>query len=500
MPARTLMVQGTASHVGKSVLVAAFCRLFHRQGLRVAPFKAQNMSNNSFVTPDGKEIGRAQAVQAAACRLPPRADFNPVLIKPSGELQAQLVVNGEVAGTLEASDFGRVRRDYASVVEQAFARLAEEFDLVVLEGAGSPAEVNLRGIDIVNMHMAKVARAPVVLVGDIDRGGVLAALVGTMALLAPEERRHVRGFLVNKFRGDRDLLTPGLRVVEERTGVPCLGVLPFWRAMSVPQEDALEWDALSPTPTERADAVAIGVADVPCISNFTDMEPLARECDVRLLRVTGPTSEPLDALIFPGTKQTAQALRFVRERRIDDVARRVQAGGGTILGVCGGYQLLGRRILDPDGVESPETVLEGLGLLDVVTSFARSKVTVQVSGIHKPSGCPIEGYEVHMGRTVVGERVSRLFEVQGRDEGSLRAEGAVSADGRVMGTYIHGAFDAPLFRRWFLNEVRATRGWKALDPRPEPSLDQRLDQLADFVALHVDIPRIAAIATRDRFL
>ena len=497
MPARTLMVQGTASHVGKSVLVAAFCRLFLRQGLRVAPFKAQNMSNNSFVTPDGKEIGRAQAVQAAACRLPPRADFNPVLIKPSSELQAQLVVNGEVAGTLEASDFGRVRRECASVVEQAFARLAAEFDLVVLEGAGSPAEVNLRDIDIVNMHMAKVARAPVVLVGDIDRGGVLAALVGTVALLTPEERRYVRGFLVNKFRGDRALLTPGLRVVEERTGVPCLGVLPFWRGIPVPQEDALEWDALSRVCGERADAVTIGIADVPCVSNFTDVEPLARERDVRLLRVTGPTSEQLDVLIFPGTKHTAQALRFVRERRIDDVARRVQAGGGTILGICGGYQLLGRQILDPDRVESSTATLEGLGLLDVVTSFARSKVTVQVSGIHKASGCSIEGYEVHMGRTVVGEQVSRLFDVQGRDENGSREEGAVSADGRVMGTYIHGAFDAPLFRRWFLNAVRATRGWEALDSHPEPSLDQRLDELADFVASHVDMPRMAAVVACD---
>lgn len=486
------MIQGTGSHVGKSVLVAALCRLFMRQGLRVAPFKAQNMSNNSYVTPDGKEIGRAQAVQAAACRLLPRADFNPVLIKPSSEHQAQLVVNGEAAGDLQASDFGRIRRDCAGAVEGAFARLAGEFDLVVLEGAGSPAEVNLRDMDIVNMYMARVARAPVLLVGDIDRGGVLAALVGTMALLTAEERRHVQGFLINKFRGDINLLTPGIRTVEEQTGVPCFGVLPYWRELCLPQEDALEWDALLRVRPDRSDTVVIGVADVPCISNFTDMESLARERDVRLVRVTGPILEPLDALIFPGTKHTAQALQFVRERGIDRVAEQVLSAGGTVIGICGGYQLLGRCIFDPDRVESSSATLEGLKLLDVETTFARPKVTRQVTGVHQTSGCLIEGYEVHMGRTVAGTGVVQLLEVQRRGEKERSSEGAVSSNGRVFGTYVHGLFDAPLFRRWVLNRLRTRHGWSGLEVQPVPSLDHDLDRLADFVAAHVDMDRVRA--------
>jgi cobyric acid synthase CobQ len=493
MAARTVMIQGTGSHVGKSVMTAALCRLFARQGVRVAPFKAQNMSNNSFVTPDGKEIGRAQAVQAAACRLPARADFNPVLIKPFSEQRAQMVVNGEVAGELHASDFGRVRRDCAQAVEAAFARLAAEFDLVVLEGAGSPAEVNLRDMDIVNMHMARIAQAPVLLVGDIDRGGVLAALVGTMVLLTPEEQSFVRGFVINKFRGDVSLLTPGIQAVETRTGVPCLGVVPYWRDLALPQEDALEWERLAQRRTSRTDEIVIGVADVPCISNFTDLELLAGEPDVRIVRVAGPVVEPLDLLIFPGAKQTAQALRFVKDCGIDKIAEDVLAGGGTVIGICGGYQMLGRRLRDPERVESSHAVLEGVGLLDVETVFARPKVTRRVTGIHRPSGAMIDGYEIHMGRTVSGSGVEPFLDLCADGGGGRNCEGAVSRDGRVIGTYVHGLFDAPGFRRWLLNRLRARHGWNALDAEPVPSLDQELDRLADLIAMHVDVDRIREI-------
>src|SRR5213594_2291791 len=290
--ARTLMIQGTASHVGKSLLVTALCRLFVRRGLRVAPFKAQNMSNNSFVTPDGREIGRAQAVQASACRLAPRSDFNPVLIKPESERRAQLVVNGQVAGSLETNDFGRIRRDHWEAVQKAFARLASEFDVVILEGAGSPAEINLRDQDIVNMRMAQEARAPVLLVGDIDLGGVFAALVGTLTLLEPYEWRHVKGVLINKFRGDADLLAPGIRMVEAQTGLRCLGVIPHGGDLQVPQEDSLGWEDRSSGCSDRTDALAIGVADVPAISNCTDLESLAQEPDVQLVRLTGETGQP----------------------------------------------------------------------------------------------------------------------------------------------------------------------------------------------------------------
>jgi adenosylcobyric acid synthase len=493
MPARTLMVQGTGSDVGKSVLVAALCRLFLGRGLRVAPFKAQNMSNNSFVTPDGREIGRAQAVQAAACRLSPRSDFNPVLIKPSAECSAQLIVNGKVAGSLVASDFGRVRRECWGQVQDAFARLVEEFDLIILEGAGSPAEVNLREHDIVNMRMARHAGAPVILVGDIDRGGVLAAVVGTMALLSDEEAELVKGFVINKFRGDAELLTPGLKVVETRTGLPCLGVLPYFRDLRLPEEDAVPWKAVSRRPANRPDVLTIGVADVPCISNFTDLDRLRAEGDVELVRISGPEDILLDALILPGTKNTPQALRYLQDCGIDRIASRILAEGGTVVGLCGGYQLLGKRILDPHQIESTEKELKGLGLLDVETTFGPEKVTVQVTGIHRGSGSPIEGYEVHMGQTVRGKGVEPLFDIQNFAEAEARTEGAVSGNGRVMGTYVHGVFDSSAFRRCFLNRLRSARGWSPVEPQAHMSLDRELDRWADYVGRYLNLAALETI-------
>jgi adenosylcobyric acid synthase len=495
--AKTLMIQGTASHVGKSVLTAALCRLFVRRGLRVAPFKAQNMSNNSFVTPDGKEIGRAQAVQAAACRLAPRADFNPVLIKPTGDQSAQLVVNGVVACDLSTRDFGLVRREYRSAVLAAFDRLSHTFDLVILEGAGSPAEINLRQHDIVNMQMAKDARAPVLLVGDIDRGGVFAALVGTLTLLEADERKLVKGFVINKFRGDARLLAPGLEMLSDRTGISCFGVLPHWRDLRVPQEDSLGWDSWlgkSASPSTRRH-VRIGVADLPYLANFTDLDALAREPDVHLVRVDGPTDQPLDALILPGTKNTALALRFVRERGIDDIVQRVWRDGGSVIGLCGGYQLLGRKILDPYGVESSDRDMEGLGLLGAVTVFERTKVTIQVSAVHRQSGCRIEGYEVHMGRTETSG-AAPLLDVRSEGDEAPRPEGAVSSDGRILGTYVHGLFDAPEFRRVFLNHLRSGRGWAPLATVQSGSLDGDLDRLADFIAGHLDMAEIERVIER----
>ncbi len=490
------MIQGTASHVGKSVLTAAVCRIFVRRGLRVAPFKAQNMSNNSFVTPEDKEIGRAQAMQAAACRLAPRADFNPVLIKPSGEHSAQLVVGGRVAGVLSARDFGRVRREHFHTVCEAFGRLRSEFDLVILEGAGSPAEINLREQDIVNMRMAQEAEAPVLLVGDIDRGGVFAALFGTMSLLQPDEQRHVKGLLINKFRGDRDLLTTGITMLEGRTSVPCLGVIPHWGHLRVPQEDSLGWETWTGVRSQEVDALAIGIADVPAISNFTDFEALRHEADVRLIKISEAAPTRLDALIFPGTKNTAEALRFVRDRGIDRVARCVAAEGGTVIGLCGGYQILGRSIRDPHGVELDVPELDGLGLLDVVTSFARNKVTVRVVGTHRETGCPVEGYEVHMGRTRAGAGVAPLLDLEKPGQSVRWSEGAVSPDGRVFGTYVHGLFDAPRFRRTFLNRLRTARGWAPLYPQTGASLDRELGELADFVEQHVDMEAIEGIVER----
>lgn len=492
MVARTLMVQGTGSHVGKSVLVAALCRLFVRRGLRVAPFKAQNMSNNSFVTPDGKEIGRAQAVQAAACRLAPRSDFNPILIKPSGEQDAQLVVNGEVAGRLAASDFGKIRREFEGAVRAAFERLRDEFDVIVLEGAGSPAEVNLRDHDVVNMHMAKLAGAPVILVGDIDRGGVLASLVGTMDLLNPDERALVKGFLINKFRGAQELLRPGIKIVEDKIQRPCFGIVPFHREIDLPEEDAIQWSQRN-RPSAHDQVLTVGVVDVPCLSNFTDFDALAYEPDVSLRRVIDGESLVPDLLVFPGTKHTIQALRLIRERGIDRLAQRVFERGGTILGICGGYQILGHHISDPERIESQREEAEGLGLLDVATVFHPRKVTVQVAGYHRPSKEPIDGYEVHMGQTSLGKGVQPFLEVKAPHESSCHPEGAMTGDGHICGTYVHGLFDQPGFRRYLLNVLRSRRGWFPLPPSPHPSLDPRLDQWSDFVEGQIDLPRLMAM-------
>jgi adenosylcobyric acid synthase len=508
MAARTLMIQGTASHVGKSLLTSALCRVFQRRGLKVAPFKAQNMSNNSFVTPDGKEIGRAQAVQAAACRLAPRTDFNPILIKPSGDCHAQLVVHGEVAGSLTPSTFGRLRREHFQTVCEAFARLSAEFDLVILEGAGSPAEINLQEQDIVNMRMAQAAQAPVLLAADIERGGVFAALVGTHLLLREEERPYVKGFIINKFRGDASLLSRGITDVEARLTVRCLGIVPYWNDLCVPEEDSVGSPGLfgdgkrlrsggvrsAGCDDDGAEQrLVIGVVDLPHLSNSTDLEVLARTPDVQLIRIGDASEHPMDALIFPGTKHTAQALHFVKDRGIDQIAKRVVEDGGTVMGLCGGFQLLGRCIFDPDRVESTEPELLGLGLLDVVTTFEREKTTREVRGIHVETGCTIEGYEIHMGQTVMGGDMSHFLEVTTHGETASRNEGAVSHHGRVIGTYVHGVFDSPAFRRAFLNQLRQRRGWTPLPLIQEPSLDRRLDTLADFIENHLNVGAIETI-------
>jgi len=348
------------------------------------------------------------------------------------------------------------------------------------------------------MWMAREAAAPVLLAGDIERGGVFAALVGTLALFTEEERRHVKGLLINKFRGEPALLDSGIRAVEARTGVPCLGVIPHWGELRVPQEDSLGWvedHARPPRPAPLApgERLTIGVADLPALSNFTDLEPLGREPDVRLLRLKAETDEPLDALIVPGTKVTVEALRFMRASGLDRTAGRVAAAGGLVVGLCGGYQILGRLIRDPFGVESTEREAKGLGLLDVVTSFARRKVLVQASGRHRETGCRVRGYQVHCGRTRVGPGITPLLDLE-KPDGSLRwAEGAVSADGLVWGTYLHGLFDEPEFRRTFLNRLRAVRGWAPLPPSPDSTPDEDLDRLADFVERHVDMEAIERI-------
>ena len=479
------MLQGTGSDVGKSLLTAGLCRLFTRRGLRVRPFKPQNMSNNAAVTIDGGEIGRAQALQARACRVPPRADMNPVLIKPHSDTGAQLVVGGQVWGQAGAGDYQRLKAGLLPEVLAAFARLGAEAELLLVEGAGSAAEVNLRAGDIANMGFATAADLPVVLVADIDRGGAIAALVGTWAVLPPEERARIKGYVVNRFRGDPTLFTPALDVIAAHTGLPCLGIVPwFAEAALLPAEDAA---SLAARPGARERPLRVAVPRLPCIANFDDFDPLAAEPDLGLDLVPPGRALPGDAdlVILPGSKATIADLAFLRAQGWDiDLAAHLRRGG-RVLGICGGYQMLGRRITDPLGVEGPAGAsVEGLGWLEVETEMAAAKVLRDSHGVDH-LGRPVRGYEMHMGRTFGPDAERPLVILDGRPDG------ARSVDGRVAGCYLHGLFASDSFRAGFLAGLRPGR---AEGEAWEPRIEAILDRLADHLADHLDLVRLSAIA------
>lgn len=477
MTASTLMIQGTGSGVGKTVLTAAFCRIFRREGLRVAPFKAQNMSNNAAVCADGGEIARAQAAQAEACGIEPTTDMNPVLLKPTGNRTSQVVVHGRAAGMLNAGNQSEWKRRIEPAIRRSLQRLLETFDVVVLEGAGSPAEINLRKDDLSNMRVAEWADAPVLLVGDIDRGGVFAQLVGTIELLPPDERSRIHGFLINKFRGEPALLDPGLHMLEDRTGIPVLGVIP-WMDHDVPAEDSPE----PAPPAGPGPNLRVAVILLPRISNADEFEPLAREAGVELLWVRRPIEDP-DLIILPGTKNTIADLDFLRKSGLEEWIRTTRA---VVMGVCGGYQMLGRRIRDPGGLESSVPEARGLGLLDMETVFRRPKVTRRVRGVHRESGLPIEGYEIHMGRVEPPPRHPLLC-IDGRGEG-------VSRNG-ILGTQVHGLFENTGFRSHLLNQLRARRGWP---PKPCTEFRRDWDALAESVRKHVQMKKIFELLKRNR--
>jgi adenosylcobyric acid synthase len=496
MKARKIMIQGTASNVGKSVITAALCSYFREEGFRVAPFKSQNMSNNSYVTRCGGEIGRAQAFQAQACGIEPAIEMNPILLKPSSEMGAQVVVLGKAVRVMTPGEYHEFQAHLAGVIRDSLEKLCGAYDIVVIEGAGSPAEINLRSFDIANMAVAKTAGAPVVLVGDINFGGVFAALVGTLELLSSEERAQVKGLLINKFRGDASLLKEGLEFLQEKTGKKVLGVFPFIDGLQVAEEDLIperKWRSARAIEPEK---LAIDVIYYPHISNSTDFECFETEPDVSLRFLTRvPDSEALpDALILPGTKSTMADLTFVRASGFETYARRCRRAGVPIVGICGGYQMLGEELLDPDGVESIVPRAGGLGLLVLSTCFAREKKTVQVRAVAMESGHEISGYEIHMGRTngLGGARpVFRIVEEMGsRTE---RFDGAQSEDGLVWGTYLHGVFDTPSFRRDFLNRLRKRRGWRALGCGETLSDGEPFASLAGLIRKHVDLAALDRI-------
>lgn len=483
-----IMFQGTGSNAGKSVLAAAMCRILRQDGYDVAPFKAQNMSLNSFVTPEGGEMGRAQVVQAQACRLDPDVRMNPVLLKPNSDTGSQIILHGKVAGNMHFRDYAEKRKSLFETIKGTYDELSSEHEVMVLEGAGSPAEINLKADDIVNMNMARHAEAPVLMVGDIDRGGVFASFVGTMELLTEQERARVAGFVINRFRGDASLLDSALEYTRSHTGVPILGVVPFLPQLGLPEEDSVSFkdDGLQQGPAP-ADQIDIVIVDMPHISNFTDFDALGIEPDVHLRVVRHPKElgSP-DTLILPGSKNVLGDLRFLQDSGLaEKIMQLAEKDSCEIVGICGGFQILGRKIKDPHRIESDGKALDGLGLLPLETVLARQKTTLQIRSCHLPSGHDLAGYEIHHGQTYS----EGMEPIAHNSEGEMIG-GSVD-NGRIWGTYLHGVFDSDDFRRWFIDRLRARRGWST-DGRIRAcyDLEPAFDRLADCVREALDMQAI----------
>jgi len=498
--AKRIMVQGTGSGVGKSIIVAAFCRIFTQDGFSVAPFKSQNMALNSYVTRDGLEIGRAQAFQAFAARKEPSVEMNPILLKPTSDTGAQVIVRGKPIGNMTTMEYHEYKPKALNLIKECFAKLDSENDIVVIEGAGSPAEVNLRANDIVNMSIAKLLNAPVILVGDIDRGGVFAWLIGTLELLEPEERELVKGMLINKFRGDLEILRPGLEFLEHRVNKPVIGVIPYFNDIKIQEEDSLSVER-----RREADArgIRIEVIYLPHISNFTDFDALEAETDVSLRYVgKGDAIKEPDVIIIPGSKSTISDMLYLMQSGYATQIRRYAMNGEcVVLGICGGYQMLCNTIIDPEGVESIERETAGLGLLPAKTVFEHHKLTNQVRAIvnldfYKGE---IEGYEIHMGRTYFDTdgdgsngAIRSAFTVIERSGREVMDEGGGAVYGNVIGTYIHGLFDNDEFRQAFLNYIRTRKGQTPLKSS-EINWDKEYNKLAGLVRSNIDMEKIYEI-------
>ncbi len=485
---KAIMLQGTGSDVGKSLLVAGLCRAFSNRGLRVRPFKPQNMSNNAAVTADGGEIGRAQALQARAARVAPTVHMNPVLLKPQSNIGAQVVVQGRVVGTSKARDFQSIKPRLMASVLESFQTLGEEADIVVVEGAGSASEINLRAGDIANMGFAQAANVPVILVGDIDRGGVIASLVGTKTVIVPDDAARIAGFIVNKFRGDPTLFGAGMSEIERLTGWTSFGLVPYFsNANRLPAEDALALAA--PQKASRSGHVQIAVLAYPRISNFDDFDPLRLEpgVDLKFLHPGSPIPGTATLVILPGSKATMADLATLRDTGWDiDLAAHVRRGG-RVLGICGGYQMLGKRVSDPNGIEGEPGSVDGLGFLDIETVLDGDKVLVEVSGTSERGDAPFRGYEMHIGRTIGAGRAKPMLRFS-----DGRTEGAISTSGHVSGCYVHGLFADDAFRAELLKSIGAETSSLNYDA----DIDDVLDQLAAHIEQHVACDRLLELASR----
>ncbi|MCD8052691.1 MAG: cobyric acid synthase [Lachnospiraceae bacterium] len=497
--AKSLMIQGTMSNAGKSLLTAGLCRIFHQDGYRVAPFKSQNMALNSFITREGLEMGRAQVMQAEAACCEPSVRMNPILLKPTNDVGSQVIVNGEVRGNMSARDYFRYKKQLIPDILAAYDSLARENDIIVIEGAGSPAEINLKADDIVNMGMAKMAKAPVLLVGDIDRGGVFAQLLGTILLLEEDEKRLVRGMIINKFRGDKTILDPGIVMLEERSGgIPVVGVAPYMH-IDVEDEDSLSERLENRTMQGQID---IAVLRLPRIANFTDFNRLesVEDVTVRYVQRVSELRNP-DLILLPGTKNTMKDLLWLRQSGLEAAVLKAARAGTPVFGICGGYQMLGETLADPEGVEEGGT-LRGLGLLPMDTVFAGEKTRTRVEGrVAAPggplaglSGCPVEGYEIHMGVSTWRETGQALNTLTDGVTGISKEDGGWS--GNVYGTYVHGFFDTPEIVRALLGSLASRKGMKVEELGMmdyEAYKQQQYDILADELRKHLDMEKIYEI-------
>ncbi len=502
--AKNLIILGTGSDVGKSILVAGLCRILKQDGYRVAPFKAQNMALNSFITPEGGEMGRAQVVQAEAAGLAPHVDMNPILLKPTSNVGSQVILHGKVLGNYTAEEYYQKKADLVRQVMESYHRLEETYDVILMEGAGSAAEINLREKDLVNLSMAERVAAPVLLVADIDRGGVFASIVGHMELFTPAERDLVKGFIINKFRGDPSLLRSGLEFLETRTGKPVLGLVHYYKDIHIPEEDSVALDLKMRVARERGqEQVRIGVVRLPHISNYTDFDSLEQEPSVDLTYFTTPEQIfDLDLVILPGSKNTLNDLHYLQNQGIAEAIISFHAKGGTVVGICGGYQMLGRKVLDPLGVESDLQELAGLGLLDMETELLGEKVTTQVkarllwSELADPEE-EVRGYEIHMGQSrVIGPSTPLLEIVERNGRPAKVKDGLVSSDGRVWGSYLHGLFDNDGLRHRVIS--RFQQGDDLVPTRERLSSfnhwkEEQYDKLATHLRKHIDMDRIYQI-------
>lgn len=491
--AKNIMFQGTGSTVGKSIITAAICRVFKDEGYSVAPFKSQNMALNSFVTINGKEMGRAQVVQAEAARIQPMVEMNPVLLKPTNDMGSQVVVNGEVYKNLSATKYYEHKRYLMDEVKKSYKVLDDQFDVIVIEGAGSPAEINLRKNDIVNMGLAEEVDSPVVLIGDIDKGGVFASIYGTYMLLSQSEQNRIKGYIINKFRGDVKLLEPGLDMFKAYLDIPCLGVVP-WSNIRVDDEDSVT-DRFS---KKEEAPIQIGVVRLPYLSNFTDFTVLDLEEDVSVRYIIEAEDfEAVDMIIIPGSKSTIKDLEYLKEKSVDQSIQRAKEKGKYIMGICGGYQMMGQKVSDPFQVETDAGEIEGLGLIDVETVMAKEKHTVQSEGtvINPPKGVSgppmtVQGYEIHMGVTTLLGKTSPFIKLSSGEN-----DGAISEDGKVFGSYLHGVFDHQSFREGLLGKLRAGKGIANNTSKNYGALkEEAYNDLADLARANIDIAKLKEIA------